>query len=391
METEQISKSRLEISRGIKDGKSGIDRAYEDEKHKGVIRGFAVMTKGNVKDMRGWEIDDKTLGQIVSAGNKSNLGLKSRFGHPNMSSTALGTFIGRAKNFRKDGDIARADLFLSKTAYDTPQGDLATYVMDLAEKDPEAFGTSVVLGEWDLEYRIEKNSVRKKDDAGNDLPPMLRVNSLMAVDVVDDPAANDGLFNKFFNSSVELSAKATEFLDNLLTNPEALEYVISFLERYRTNRADIDKPKLDDKELAVCGKPTHQKKEEGMELDKLTLDELKKARPDLVAELQIAAVKDERGRCSAIVKAANKEFAGMGMDPIVEDSIDNGKTVDASLAAMRGKRLDDLNKNSNKAPGADVETEAKKSHLDKAKEYQKEHKCSLQAALSATAAVREKK
>lgn len=366
---------RLETAFGIKEGKSGIDRAYEDDKYKGVIRGFAVMTQGNVKDMRGWEIDETTLSQIVEAGNKSQLGLKSRFGHPNMSSTALGTFTGRAKNFRKDGDIARADLFISKTAYETPDGDIASYVLDLAEKDPEAFGTSVVLGEFDLEYADEK-----KNKDGKDLPPKLRVSSLMAVDVVDDPAANDGMFNKHFNASVELSAKATEFMNKLLDNPDALEYVISFLERYSVNRVDINKNTV-----------VLNKEEVSMETKVLTVEELKKEHPDMVASLQNEAVKDERVRCSTIVKTANKEFAGMGMDSIVEESIDNGKTVDASLAAMRGKRLEDLKQNANKAPGADQEeTLQKKTHLELAREYQKEHKCSIQEALSKTAEPREK-
>ncbi|MBL8013730.1 MAG: hypothetical protein JNN05_07765 [Candidatus Omnitrophica bacterium] len=365
---------RLETAFGIKEGKSGIDRAYEDDKYKGVIRGFAVMTQGNVKDMRGWEIDETTLSQIVEAGNKVQLGLKSRFGHPNMSSTALGTFIGRAKNFRKDGGIARADLFISKTAYETPDGDIASYVLDLAEKDPEAFGTSVVLGESDLEYADEK---KKKD--GKDLPPKLRVSSLMAVDVVDDPAANDGMFNKHFNSSVELSAKATEFMNKLLDNPDALEYVISFLERYRTNRVDIN------------NKTEVLKEEVSMDAKVLSVEELKKDHPDMVSALQSEAIKDERLRCSTIVKTAHKEFAGMGMDPIVEESIDSGKTLDASLAAMRGKRLEDLKQNANKAPGADQEaTPQKKSHLETAREYQKEHKCSLQEALSKTAEPRQK-
>lgn len=378
-------KRRLETSFGIKEGKSGIDRAYEDDKYKGVIRGFSVMTTGNVKDMREWEIDDATLEQIVNAGNKSQPGLKSRFGHPNMSSTALGTFIGRARNFRKDGDIARADLYLSKTAYESPDGDLASYILDLAEKDPDAFGTSVVLGEYELEYEIEKNGVRKKDETGKELPPMLRVNSLMAVDVVDDPAANDGMFNKFFNSSVELSAKATEFMDKLLNNPEALEYVIAFLERYRVNRVDIDDEENENKQ-------TLNERQGAMEIKDLTVEELKKERPELVSSLQNETIKEERSRCLTIVKAANKEFAGMGMDSIVEDAIDNGKTVDASLAAMRGKRLEDLKQNANKAPGADKgDPEKKKSHLEIAKEYQREHKCSLQEALSLTAEPRESK
>ena len=72
-----------------------------------VISGFAVVTKGVTKDARG-EFDDAALDRIVELGNKSRIGIKSRFGHPNMSSTALGTFLGRVKNFRRDGDIVRA-------------------------------------------------------------------------------------------------------------------------------------------------------------------------------------------------------------------------------------------------------------------------------------------
>ena len=127
------------------------------------------------------------------------------------------------------------------------------------------------------------------------------------------------------------------------------------------------------------------------EVKELTVDELKKDHPDMVSSLQNEAIKDERARCSSIIKTAHKEFAGMGMDSIVEESIDSGKTVDASLAAMRGKRLEDLKQNANKAPGADQEEATKtKTHLELAREYQKEHKCSIQEALSKTAQPRQK-
>ena len=379
-----IEEDRLEKAFGIKEGKSGIDRSYEDDYYKGVIKGFAVITKGFVKDDRGWEIDDVTLEQTVAAGNRITGGLKSRFGHPNLCETAFGKLIGRARNLRKDGDIVRAGLYLNKSAYGAPAGNLAQYVLDLAESDPEAFGASVVLEEYELEYPIEKNSVRKKDEDGKALPPMLRVKSLLGVDMVDEPAANNGIFSKINHPGLELSAKATAFLNKLLDNPDALEFVIVFLERYRANRADIDAGKKQPKQVS-------NKKEEGMEIKDLTVEELKKERPDMVSVLQNEIVKDERSRCSAIVKAANKEFASMGMEVIVEEAIDNGKTVDAALAAMRGKRLEDLKQNANKAPGADKgDPEKTKSHLEVAKEYQREHKCSLQEALSMTAEPREK-
>ena len=361
---------RLEVARGIKNGRASIDRVYEDAKHHGVIRGIAVMSKGFVKDARGWEIDDMTLSQIVDAGNKhTGLGVKARFGHPNMSSSALGTFLGRVKNFSVDGDIARADLFLSKTAYKTPEGDLAGYVLNLAEDDPTAFGTSAVMGEFDLDPKVEK------DAQGNDLPPLLRIKSLMAVDAVDDPAANNGMFGKFFNSSVELSAKASDYLDKLLNDPQSLEYVFAFLDRYRANRDEINN--------------NNQQKEKPMEFKDITQEQLQKERPELVSSLQNEAVKEERSRCLKIVKSTHSEFGGMGMEGIVEDAVDSGKTVDATLASMRGKRLDDLKKEANKAPGPDSEEPTvKMTHLDRAKKYQAENKCTMVEALRATAEAR---
>ena len=373
---------RLDVNHGIKGGKSGIDRVFQDGKFHGVIHGVAVMTAGNVKDSRGWKIDQITLDQIVAAGNAhDNLGLKSRFGHPNMSGNALGTFLGRAKNFYRDGDAARADLYISKTAYNTPEGDLASYVFGLAEKDPEAFGTSVVLGEYALESKLNPDGSKQQDGQGNNLPPMLRVQTLMAVDVVDDPAANNSLFGKFFNDSVQLSAKATEFLDNLLNNPDAVDYVFAFLERFRINRVEIDETKN-----GLTATETQQKENTMDGLKELTLDQLKAARPDLISALQTEATGVERLRAGAIMKAMHTEFTAMGMEAVALEAVESGKTLEGALAAMRGKRLDDLNKKTPPAPGPDAPVpEVKKSHLDKAREYQAQNKCSIVEALSKTA------
>src|SRR5574343_2008678 len=145
---------RADIARG---GDVRVNRKDE------VIAGFAVVTKGVTHDERG-EFDDVALDSVVEFGNQSKGGIKSRFGHPNMSSTALGTFLGRTKNFRRDGDIVRADLHIDPTAHETPDGDLAGYVMNLAESDPQAFGSSMVI-HWEEELRDEKQA------DGNELPP----------------------------------------------------------------------------------------------------------------------------------------------------------------------------------------------------------------------------
>ena len=234
---------RADIARGLKDGKNSVDRENE------IIKGFAVVSKGITHDRRG-EFDDAELNRIVQMGNESNIGLKSRFGHPNMSGTALGTFLGRVKNFRKDGDVVRGDLYIDEIAHDTPDGDLANYVMSLAESDSDAFGSSMVIN-WEPEFRYVKGDEPEKDEEGNDLPPFIRVSKFREVDIVDDPAANNGMFGtQFFNNTnVKFSAEMTGFLDKFLNSPEALGNVMNFLQKYSANRNY--KERMNDEQFGV--------------------------------------------------------------------------------------------------------------------------------------------
>lgn len=226
-ENSNMEHFRADVARGIKDG---IDRENE------IIKGFAVVTKGITHDERG-EFDDAELNRLVQMGNESKIGLKSRFGHPNMSGTALGTFLGRVKDFRKDGDVVRGDLHIDKTAHDTPDGDLADYVMNLAESDPDAFGSSMVIN-WEPEFRYIKDEEPEKDENGKELPPFIRVNKFREIDIVDDPAANNGMFGmQFFdNTNVKFSSEMTAFLDKFLDNSDAIDNVMGFLQRYSDNR-----------------------------------------------------------------------------------------------------------------------------------------------------------
>ncbi len=231
---------RSSISKGIA-GK--VDREFKHDKGIGAVFGYAVISKMKLsenEDIRNWEMDDKSLDQVVELGNSLDIGLKSRFGHPNMSSNALGTFLGRVKNFKSDNDIVRADLFFDQSSYSTPNGDLASYVLDLAENDPDAFGSSLVFSH-ELEYRLNQDGTCQKDEHGKDLPALVRFKSLRGSDIVDEPAANKGLFS-FYNESVELSAKATQFFDNLLEQPDAVDRIISFLNRYSENQKEVGMP-----------------------------------------------------------------------------------------------------------------------------------------------------
>jgi len=325
---------RTEIARGIKKG-FGVDR------EKSIIHGFAVMSKGFVKDQRGWEIDDTTLDQIVRAGNSMNAGLKSRFGHPMMSSEALGTFLGRVKNFGKEGDVVRADLHFDPSSHNTPDGDLAAYVMDLAENDPEAFGASVVLLEYDLEEQFEADGKTPKKDAnGNSLPERLRVGKLSSVDVVDEPAANEGFFGKFFPDNVKLSAGFASFLDIFVQDAEAVKKAISFLRRYENERQ-----KTNEKEVE-------------MDLKSLTLEVFKAERPDLVEALSKESkdaglsegASSERKRVLGILsKAELPEY--QNMRALAKTSIENGDSSDAAEGKFKDQRIKDLETQSPKTPG----------------------------------------
>jgi len=215
---------RSDIAYGLEKPESAVDR------EEGVISGYAVMSKGEVRG-HGMEADDTTIDQVVELGNAAKSGIKTRFGHPNMSQTAFGTYLGRSVNFRRDGDVARADLHLSDSAEYSPNGNLSEYTFQMAEEEPDMFGASIVFS-GDPVKRLNEDGTVQKDDNGNELPPVTRLEKLYAADVVDDPAANSGMFS----STAQLSAEMTERLDELLESEDAIEACRSFLRRYRNLR-----------------------------------------------------------------------------------------------------------------------------------------------------------
>jgi len=117
---------------------------------------------------------------------------------------------------RVEGGRVLGDLHFSKSAHDTPDGNLAKYVMDLAEEDPEAAGLSIVFyhdreaeDEFtadhleEVEYedhhgRTVKEMRFKSPDPNNENNyPHVRLKELTAADIVDEPAANpEGLFDR---------------------------------------------------------------------------------------------------------------------------------------------------------------------------------------------------
>lgn len=194
---------------------SANGRNGEVNRDKGVIYGVILAEEGPFKSEGRGEFDRKAIRQIVKMGNEKNGGLKVRWTHPGLSSDGLGKYLGRQKNLRSDtvlrqtgtdenGQpvyqerlVARGDLHFDKTALDTPpEGGkpLGIYVMDLAESDPDAFGTSLVLKPRQ-EYRLDKQGKPLKDELGNELPPLWYPEALHASDVVDTGDATNSFLS----------------------------------------------------------------------------------------------------------------------------------------------------------------------------------------------------
>ncbi len=210
----------------------GLAEGQRVDRENNVIYGAALMQLGELSegDSRPWFVDEETLSQVLSFGKKSKLGFKARFTHPGLSNDGLGSYLGRWKNFKRDGDTVRADLHIAEAAFTSPEGDLGTYVMDMADEDPEAFGVSLA---GSLDFKEMKKGTREKDE----FQP-IRFAALRAADVVDTPAAtHGGFFSADFSTDdpARLPANVSQLLDTFF--PEAEPDVIrgrfeGFLQKY---------------------------------------------------------------------------------------------------------------------------------------------------------------
>jgi len=216
------------------------------DKDKGVIYNAAIVTVGPAKG-HGVELEREFIDETVRQGNALRNGLKMRYGHPTMSSTALGTFLGRAKNFRVDDSgqtpIARADLFISKEAKESPQGDLYSYVLGMAENESDMFGLSIVFKPGD-QYQYNEAGDKITKGFSEDSTTFVEMKQLTHVDFVDDPAANDsGLFSSF--DSATIAGQVSEFLDThpqvwelLKKRPDIFEIFSSRYDEYLKRKGD---------------------------------------------------------------------------------------------------------------------------------------------------------
>lgn len=248
---------------GISGKPEGVDRQAR------VIRGYVVAQLGPFKSKGRGEFDNAALQTIVALGNATARGLKSRLGHPTLSDDGIGKYLGRGRDLRMDWatdartgqqvPAVRGDLYFDASASKTPHGDLAGYVMDLSESDPDALSSSLVL-EANEQHQVDKKGKPLLDREGNALPPLWRPTRLHASDIVDTGDAVGGLLSAKLSSEdmdkllrFDGPARLGAMLANAMTlgqsRGEAATRLLAFVQRFLDDKYGkeevVNRPRLD--------------------------------------------------------------------------------------------------------------------------------------------------
>lgn len=201
----------------------------------GMIRGVSLATIGEALGHGEW-LDSTFIGQVAAIPPRNGQsGIKARFTHPTLSSDGLGRFVGRVFNRRVEGDQAVGDIHFSKSAHDTPDGNLAKYLMDLAEEDPRAFAMSIAfrpdvgaMEDFEARNKDEDGRFVSPDEDNANNFPHIRLAELVAVDFVDEPAANPGgLFHRGNEIAAEADCLAEFALGLTEEKPELCHFDLS--------------------------------------------------------------------------------------------------------------------------------------------------------------------
>ena len=147
------------------------------DREAGIIRNVSIITAGAALG-HDFIIDETTVDQVAKAINANPNGIPARLTHAELGGVdPIRVMAGKFRNAgveRNDVGNRRAiaDFHIGKYAQHSPEGNLAEYLLGLAEDAPEAVGTSIHT----LDFEI--------------VDGVLRVNSLDNIDWVGSPAAN---------------------------------------------------------------------------------------------------------------------------------------------------------------------------------------------------------
>lgn len=254
----------------------GAKRLGKIDEENEVLHDVQITLEGEALGHGVW-LDREFCEAVAAAGNATgDVGLKVRYGHPAMCSDAIGTELGRAKNFRVvdvertvDGNSVKcagvvADVHLLKSAHSAPQGDIAKHVLETAKEDPGQFGQSIVFtySDWvvkdkdgnrhsykeevsepyakwreenhDADYKAcwaksdELYAAWLEKSADGKIYAVL--GKLHGSDFTDTPAATDGIFSTgtLAEEAETMLEEHPQILEVLEKNPKS---VVEFLER----------------------------------------------------------------------------------------------------------------------------------------------------------------
>jgi len=236
-----VTRYRSTVERGIAIVPQGNIARNAGLNDAGLIRRFAVISRAEALG-HGYWIDSVMLSQVADAINANDKGVKVRFTHPDMSGDGLGTLLGRARNATVSGDVVYADLHFSGSAHHAPDGNLAEYVMTLAEEDHDAFGASIAfmlnmdaINDFAVAHGATLTAGGIVDFETFDSPdplnganlPHVRLAELHAVDIVDSPAANpNGMFHRGDNIAAQAEAMLSYSLGLSATRPTVAAFDI---------------------------------------------------------------------------------------------------------------------------------------------------------------------
>ena len=311
-----------------------------DREGNGALRGVSIISAGPAIGHE-FVIDEVMLQQVADAINATDNGIKTRLSHPWLED-AVFYRLGKASNATVDGNKVRGDIVFGKYAQKSPKGgNLTEFVLDLVDEDAADLGVSIVFEPADYEERT---------DPDNDMPlaPASRLKRLLAVDIVDDPAANpDGMLsardtdktggkrppeiigtNKGLQGEKTMDPKLRAFLEAMGlaadANDAAAELYLQTLtgkaQEFATKLAakNTDKPQLDAGKTAT--EPTQD--------------------PEQLAKLRVEAVAGERTRFVELRAIASQ--AKLDADWVQEQFTAGTSVDDARKAALA--KLTDANK-----------------------------------------------
>lgn len=234
----------------------GAVRLGEIDTEGEVLHDVQIVLEGEAKGHGVW-LDREFCEAVAEMGNATgDVGLKVRYGHPAMCSDAIGTELGRAKNFRVvevertvDGESVKAagviaDVHILKSAHSAPQGDIASHVLAVAAEDPTQFGQSIVFtyADWvvkdadgtrhsyDAEVKNGELSRTRWLEQSADGKVYAVIGKLHGTDFTDTPAATDGIFSTgtLAEEAEQMLEEHPQILEVLTSNPKS---VVEFLER----------------------------------------------------------------------------------------------------------------------------------------------------------------